>query len=159
MDWLGALIVFLLAPLPIIEMRLSITLGLFTYHLGAWPTFFLTVSSNLLFIPLAWSMAGWLERMFRKSVVLSRFLDWLFAKARKEATRRRQVLEEVGMLVIVALVGIPFPLPGSGIYTALVAAYIFGFSMRKIYPWLAAGVVVACGTFTLLALAGKAVLT
>ena len=44
MDWLGALIVFLLSPLPLIEMRVSIGLGLFTYHLGAWATFLATSS-------------------------------------------------------------------------------------------------------------------
>jgi uncharacterized membrane protein len=158
MDWLGALIVFLLAPLPLIEMRVSIGLGLFHYHLGAWPTFWLTVASNLLFIPLAWSLRLPLERLCRRSRHLNRFLDWLFAKARREVSHRREVLEEVGMLVIVALVGVPIPLPGSGIYTALVAAYVFGFSMRKIYPWIAAGVVVACAALTLLGVAGKAIL-
>jgi uncharacterized membrane protein len=158
MDWLAALIVFVLAPLPLIEMRVSIGLGLFHYQLGAWPTFLLTVASNLLFIPIAWSLLPLFERLCRKSPPFSRLLDWAFAKARREVSHRREVLEEVGMFAIVALVGIPFPLPGSGIYTALVAAYVFGLSMRKIFPWIAAGVVVACTALTLLALAGKAVL-
>jgi uncharacterized membrane protein len=159
MDWLAALIVFALAPLPVIEMRASIGLGLFRYHLGPWTTFFLVAASNLLFIPVAWSLRLPLERLLRRSEALGRFLDWLFAKARREATHRREVLEEVGMFAIVALVGIPFPLPGSGIYTAMIAAYVFGFSMRKIYPWLAAGVVVACAALTLLGVAGKAALS
>jgi uncharacterized membrane protein len=159
MDWQAALIVFLLAPLPLIEMRVSIGLGLFRYHLGPWATFLLVVVSNLLFIPLAWSLRHPAERLFRRSRRLSGFLDWLFAKARREASHRREVLEELGMFVIVALVGIPVPLPGSGIYTALVAAYVFGLSMRKIFPWIAAGVVVAAGALTLLGLASRAVLT
>lgn len=159
MDWLAALIVFLLAPLPLIEMRASIALGILRYHLGAPATFLLTVTSNLLFIPLAWSLRTPLERLFRRSPTLARFLDWLFAKARREASHRHEVLEEAGMLLIVALVAIPIPLPGSGIYTAMVAAYVFGLSMRKAYPWIAAGVVIACGALTLLTEAGKAALT
>ncbi|MEA3203087.1 MAG: hypothetical protein QOI63_757 [Thermoplasmata archaeon] len=158
MDWLGALIVVVLAPLPFIEMRVSIYLGLFTYHFGPWTTFALTAASNLLFIPVAWSLRTPLERLLRRNARVAQFLDWLFAKTRKEVTHRRAVLEEFGMFAIVALVGVPVPLPGSGIYTALLAAYLFGFSMRKIYPWLAAGVVVACGVLTLLGVAGKAIL-
>ncbi|HUR62021.1 MAG TPA: small multi-drug export protein [Candidatus Thermoplasmatota archaeon] len=159
MDWLGALIVFVLAPLPLIEMRISIGLGLFTFHLGAWTTFVIVTASNLLFIPVAWSLRNPAERLFRRSQTLSGFLDWVFARARKEVSHRREVLEEMGMFVIVALVGVPVPLPGSGIYTALLAAYIFGIPMRKAYPWLAGGVVVACATLTLLGVAGEAVFT
>ena len=159
MDWLGALIVFLVAPLPLVEMRLSIYLGNVQYHLG-WPlTLLLTVAGNLLFIPLAWSLRHPLERLFRRSRRLGLFLDWLFAKARRETSHRRVVLEELGMFIIVALVAIPFPLPGSGIYTALILAHLFGLPMRKVYPWIAAGVVVACSALTLLALVGKAVVT
>jgi uncharacterized membrane protein len=159
MDWLGALIVFLLAPLPLIEIRVSTSLGLLTYHLGASTTYLLVVVSNLLFIPLAWSLRLPVERMFRRSRRLSAFLDRLYARARKETSHRREVLEELGMFVIVALVGIPFPLPGSGIYTAMIVAHIFGLPMKKVFPWIAAGVLVATAGFMLLVVAGKAVFT
>lgn len=158
MDWMDALIVAALAPLPLIEMRVSIGLGLFHYHLGPWTTFLIVTAANLLFIPVAWALRTPGERLLRRSRTLGRFLDWLFAKTRRETSHRREVLEEVGMFTIVALTGFPIPLPGSGVYTALLAAYVFGLSMRKAYPWIAAGVVVACAALTLLGVAGKAVL-
>ncbi|HEX2066713.1 MAG TPA: small multi-drug export protein [Candidatus Thermoplasmatota archaeon] len=143
MGWLEVLIVFVLAPLPIVEMRLSIILGVFRYDLG-WPaTAVLTAASNLLAIPIIWALLPDLERLCRRSKRLSRWLDWLFGKARKEAGKGKETVEEIGLFVIVALTGLPFPVPGSGLYTALIAAYIFGLRMRKAFPWLAAGVLVA----------------
>ena len=161
MDWLGALIVFLVAPLPIVEMRLSVYLGLFVYG-DTQPTnlvitFLLTVASNLLFILALWPFLTRLERLCRRSAALDRWLDWLFARTRREVTPGKRILEEFGLFGIVALVLIPFPLPGTGLYTAMAAAYIFGLPLRKCFPWMAAGVVVATGGLILLVLAGTAI--
>lgn len=156
MDWLALLIVVALAPLPLVEVRLSIVLGVVRYHLGGPLTFLLVTAANLLFIPVAWALLPPVERLCRRSALLDRLLTRLFAKTRKDVRHWRQVLEEVGMFAIVALLAVPFPLPGSGIYTALVAAYVFGFPLRKVFPWIAAGVVVAAGAFTLLTVGSKA---
>jgi uncharacterized membrane protein len=153
MNWLAVLIVFAVSPLPIVEMRLGIGLGLFRYHLNPWLTFAIAVAANLAIIPQVWYLFPPVERLLRRSRRLSRWLDWLFAKTRRETTKGKQKMEEAALFAIVALTAVPFPLPGSGLYTALVAAYIFGLPMRKSFPWLAAGVVFACGALVFLGVA------
>lgn len=157
MDWLGIVIVFLVAPLPIVEVRLSVVLGLTFYHLGVPLTFALTVLSNLLFILILWPQLPRLERLFRRSATLGRWLDWLLARYRREVTPGKQRLEGLGLFTIVALVGVPIPLPGSGLYTALGAAYIFGMPLKKTLVWLMAGVFVATTVIVLLVQAGRIV--
>jgi len=150
-EWVvDALIVFALAGLPIIEMRLAIGLGIFVYGLPAWLVCLLAIAANLLIIAPMWFLFPHVERGVRRWRPMSRFLDWLFSKTRKE-TAKRETIEEFGLFAIVAMTAIPFPVPGTGLYTAITAQYIFGLPMRKAAPYLVAGVVVACVALTILA--------
>ncbi len=162
MEWLEALIVFLVAPLPIVEIRVAVYLGLGPlggeYHLDWLITFVLTVLANVLFIVMLWPFLPRLESLCRKSRRLNRWLDWLFARTRREVTPGKRILEEFSLFGILALVGVPFPLPGSGLYTAMAAAYIFGLSLRKSLPWMVAGIIVATGACVLLMQAGRLIL-
>lgn len=144
----AGLIVLAVSGLPIVEMRLGIGLGIFVYGLNAWLVCILAIVANLLIIAPMWYLFPHGEAGLRRWKAMSRWLDWLFAKTRKEAAKRETV-EEVGLFAIVALTAIPFPVPGTGLYTALIAQYIFGLSMKKALPWLVAGTVVACVALTL----------
>ena len=151
----AALIVFAVAGLPIVEMRLAIGLGIFVYGLHPALVCGLTIAANLLIIAPFWFLFPHVENLLRRSPRMTRWLDWLYSKTRKE-TAKRETIEEVGLFVIVALTAVPFPLPGSGLYTAMTAQYIFGLPMRKAWPWLVAGTVVACVALTLEAALGGA---
>jgi uncharacterized membrane protein len=153
----ASLIVFAVAGLPLVTMRLGIGLGIFVYGLDPVLVCLLAIASNLLVIAPVWFLFPHIERACRRSARLSLLLDRVFARTRKE-TAKRQALEEVGIFVIVALTGVPFPLPGSGLYTGLLAQYIFGLPMRKALPWHVAGIVVACVALTLQAVLGDAAL-
>ena len=113
MDWQQALIVFAVSGLPVVEMRLAVGLGLLHYHMGLPATFILTVAGNLIVIPFVWNNLPPFERLCRRSRRLNQWLDWLYAKTRHEVGQRRTALGGFGLFVIVALTGVPFPLPGT----------------------------------------------
>ncbi|MCA1818946.1 MAG: small multi-drug export protein [Thermoplasmatota archaeon] len=151
----AAFVVLGVSGLPVIEMRLAVGLGIFVFHLPPVVVFLLTVAGNLFVMAPVWFLFPHAERGLRRWVAMGRWLDWLYARTRRDTANRRAV-ESVGLFAVVALTAVPFPLPGSGLYTALVATYIFGLPLRKAFPWLAAGIVVATALLTLEAWAGGA---
>src|SRR5687768_3560922 len=118
----GTLVLLAVSGLPIVEMRLAIWLGLTEYSMPPVYVGAITIVGNLLIIAPAWFVLPHLETGLRRWRPMSRWLDWLFSKTRKE-TAKREKAEEFGLFVIVALTGLPVPIPGSGLYTALIAAY------------------------------------
>jgi len=145
--WVKDLVVLAVSGLPVVEMRLGIGLGVLRYHLHPFEVWLLSTGANLLVVAPVWFLLPHVENGLRRSARMGRWLDRLFARTRHE-TRRARALAEVGLLLIVVLVAVPFPLPGSGLYTALLVAYIVGLPLRKALPWLAVGIAVACLAIT-----------
>ena len=133
---------FIVAMLPIIELR-----GAIPYAVGVgmpWPqAYLLAVTGNLVpVVPLLLFLgpvSGWLQRM----PVFGRFFDWVFTRTR----RRSGVIERYGPLGLALFVAIPLPITGA--WTGSAAAYLFGFSFKRSFPAITAGVLIAGGVVTL----------
>ena len=130
------LCVFFCAMLPIIELRGAIPLGA---GLGlSWlESFALSVAGNLLPVPfllLLWQLVLRLLRRFRRTAGLA---DWLEARA----LRSRERVENRafwGLLVFVAI-----PLPGTGAWTGALIAAMLDIRLKRAFPAIALGVVLA----------------
>jgi len=153
-QWFSALpkewVVFLIATLPIIELRGAIPWALSGAMGGSlgWPTAFLLSFAGNLFpiLPvLAW-LGPLSDRWMERSPLANRFFTWLFARTR----RRGDVVARYGPLGLAVFVAIP--LPGTGAWTGAILAFLFGIPIRTAFLWIALGVLGAGAIVTLASL-------
>jgi uncharacterized membrane protein len=132
-------VTFLLATLPIAELRGAIPWALYPTGGGlAWPVAYLwaVLGNALPVIPLLLFL-GPVSEWLRRWRLFDRFFDWLFARTR----RRGKVIERfeaIGLTLFVAI-----PLPVTGAWTGCAAAFIFGIRFRYALPAVLAGILIA----------------
>ena len=144
------LVTSLIAMVPIAELRGAIPWALLDLPLGGglnWPAaYFFAVVGNL--IPIAPLLLGIekLQLWLRKYRLFDIFFDWLFKRTR----RRGKVIEKYKALGLIVFVGIPLPVTGA--WTGVVAAFLFGIPFRLAFPAIIAGVLLSGIIVTLLSL-------
>lgn len=115
------LIVFLLGLAPISEVRGAIPFGLSAgLPLGA--TLFWAILGNFLpVLPVLYfleSISNWLRKHFK---FWDKFFAWLFNRTRKHSA----TFEKYGWIGLAIFVGIPLPMTGA--WSGIAAAFVFGF--------------------------------
>jgi len=151
-EWLGELPapvgVFLMATLPIFELRGAIPLG-YALHAGSpLVVYLLAVAGNFVpVIPILLLLEP-AERHLRRFKMCDRFLDWLFQRTvkRSKLVRRYQA---VGLILFVAI-----PAPVTGAWTGTVAAYLFKLPLRQAVPCIILGILIAGIVVTILTASG-----
>lgn len=134
---------------PALELRASIPYGLLATDLPWWAVVLAAVVVNWLVAPLVY--------LFLKYVLaLLLRLGWFarFWQRYSERTQRRisRSVDTWGAWGLVLFIGIP--LPGSGVYTGALGAYLLGMGFRR-FMWVAlAGVLVAAAAVTAIVLSG-----
>ncbi|MFO7654236.1 MAG: small multi-drug export protein [Candidatus Krumholzibacteriia bacterium] len=131
------LAVFVIAMLPVFELRGAIPAG---YALGMdspWSIFLLAVVGNFMPVLPILCLLGPVERFLRRYRTWDRFFDWLFRRtvSRSELIRRYQSL---GLVLFVAI-----PAPMTGAWTGSVAAYLFKLPLRLAIPCIILGILIA----------------
>ena len=137
------LAVFLVAMLPVFELRGAIPAG---YAMGMQSPVFiyiLAVIGN--FVPVLPILLGLgpAERYLRRFRLVDRFLDWLFKRTRSRSDVIRKY-ESLGLILFVAI-----PLPMTGAWTGSVAAYLFKLPLRLAIPCIILGILIAGVVVTL----------
>lgn len=132
------LVVFLLAMSPVGEVRMSIPVGMLLFKMHWAEAFTWSLLGNLLVVPLlvwalpafdAWAadrrIGGWLNR--------------IYAKTRTKTSEKVERYQEYALFLLIAT-----PLPGTGAWTGVIAAHLFGVPLRAGAPYYYAGIVAAC---------------
>ena len=133
-----ALFTFFVAASPIVELRGAIPLALLVYELPLWQAFFLSVAGNMLpvfLLPILGVVSGELSRRFS---IFERYFTWLFSKTTRNKKRMFDIFRDFALVVFVAI-----PLPFTGAWTAIVAAFVFGIPFRRAFPLILFGVIIA----------------
>ena len=144
------LIAFLIAMIPIAELRGAIPWALLDPPIGgglSWPVaYFFSVIGNL--APVAPLLLGIEKLQFwlRRYKFFDKFFDWLFRRTRK----RSKLIEKYEAIGLVFFVGIPLPVTGA--WTGVVAAFLFGIPFRLAFPAIIVGVMLAGTIVTLISL-------
>jgi len=154
LNWINtlpqALAVFVLATLPIFELRGAIPFG---FYLGLAPlqTFCLALAGNLLpVIPLLFLLEPVSQRL-RKFPLWDKFFDGLFQRTRKNA----KIVERYAALGLILFVAVPLPFTGA--WTGAVAASLFKIKFRYAFYAISLGVIIAGLIVMFLCLGGKLV--
>ena len=121
------LITMVISAFPIIELRGAIPLAINVLGMETIPVLILSIIGSIIPIfPILWflNIATKYAHHFPK---LGTFLDWLFTRTRSKGKQ----IEKYEFIGLVLFIGIP--LPGTGVWTGTVAAYLFGLSPTKTF--------------------------
>lgn len=131
-----ALLTFLLAMVPVVELRGAIPYGV-AAGLPLWAAYWLAVTGNLLPVPFIMLLV---RRVFTR---LRRGAWWgpKIAALEHRAHLKGRIVTKYRLPGLVLLVAIP--LPGTGAWTGALAASLLDIRMKTALPAIAAGVLIA----------------
>jgi len=139
---------FLIAMIPISELRAAIPIGIKVYHLSIWSAYFWSVLGNLvpmiLILLILQPIADFLSRHFR---IFHKFFEWLFEHTRKRGAKK---FEKWGEAAVFILTATPIPLLGG--WTGPLAAFVFNIKLKKSIPLVILGCMAAGVIVTILTL-------
>jgi uncharacterized membrane protein len=126
---------FLLAMIPITELRASIPIAITVYNMNPFMALFYSVLGNVVAGAL---VIFFVEKILQYILNLSPFLENLWQKyINRIHKKNKEKFEKWGAVILVTFVAIPLPM--TGIVTGAVAASIFQIPFKQAWPLLALG--------------------
>ena len=135
---------FVIASLPISELRGAIPVALGVYDLPLWSGLLWAILGNLAPIPVILRILEPVSNFLRqRSRFWEGFFQWLFARTRRRGEHYFRVYKELGLVLFVAV-----PLPITGAWTGSVAAFLFGLPPGRSFLLITLGVLIAASVVT-----------
>jgi uncharacterized membrane protein len=138
------LITFIIAMVPIFELRGAVPLAMFGLGMTGLEAFFWAVLGNSIAGAVVVALLDPVSRALRAFGPFDRFFDWLFERTRRKHSKSFERYESLALLIFVAI-----PLPMTGAWSGAAAAFVFGIKPRVAIPLIVAGVVLAGVAVTL----------
>lgn len=134
------LITLLISMLPISELRGAIPVAISVYDIPALSAFFWAVLGNIIpVIFILWGLDLLINRfLVHRIYILNRFFTWLFERTRRNHSRKFERWKELALVILVAI-----PLPFTGAWTGALAAFVFGIPIKRAFPLIVLGVLIA----------------
>jgi len=130
---------FLIAMIPIGELRAAIPIALSVYRLSPLNAFVWAVLGNLIpVLLLLWLLEPLTKYLDDHFYSLNRFFAWLFERTRRKHSRK---FELWGALALISFVAIPLPMTGA--WSGAIAAFVFGIPFKKALLSITLGVLIA----------------
>jgi uncharacterized membrane protein len=129
--------VFLIAMIPIFELRGAIPIGVLSYKLPLWKVFPIAIAGNMVPIFFILLFFDLITKLFFKVPFLKKMLEAIFRRTRSKSAIIEKY-EEIGLMFFVAI-----PLPITGAWTGSLAAYLLGLSFWKSILFIFFGVLIA----------------
>ena len=132
-----AIMTFLMAMVPVIELRGAIPFGIVS-GLSVPLTFVLAVAGNLLPIPI---LVVFTRKVFEWLRTKSEKLNNLVCRLEAKADKNKSLVEKSefwGLMILVAI-----PLPGTGAWTGALVAAMLNMRLKRAMPAIIVGVIVA----------------
>lgn len=142
LSWIGAIpkevIVFLMAMLPILELRGAIPWAIkFAPTIPIAKTYLLAVAGNFVPVIPILLLLDPVSSFLRRVDIFDRFFRWLFARTRRRG-KLIQKYEAIGLTLFVAI-----PLPVTGAWTGALAAFVFGIRFKWAIICIGLGILIA----------------
>jgi len=142
------LIVFLIAMVPVAELRGAIPVAIDVFGMPWYTALGISIVGNILPVPFILLLLESVQKALRPIRLFDRFFTWLFASTRKK-TAIIEKYEFLGLLLFVAV-----PLPLTGAWTGSVAAFLMGMRFWPAFLSILGGVIIAGVIVTVLSLLG-----
>lgn len=134
-----ALVTLLLSMVPVLELRGAIPIGV-TLGLDFKVAILVAIIGNLIPVPF---LILFTKRVFEVIRNISPKLDLFVRKMEQKAAAKSDIVQRYAFWGLVVLVAIP--LPGTGAWTGSLIAAMLNMRIRKAFPAIALGVLIAAG--------------
>lgn len=131
------LLTFLVAMVPVVELRGAIPFGV-VRGLNLWTAIIASVLGNLVPVPF---IILFIRRIFAWMRAHMPKLDGLVTRMEKKAEKNRAAVEKYAFWGLAILVAIP--LPGTGAWTGALVAAMMEMRLKHAFPAIVIGVVIA----------------
>ena len=131
------LLTFLVAMVPVVELRGAIPFGV-VRGLNLWTAIIASVLGNLVPVPF---IILFIRRIFAWMCAHMPKLDGLVTRMEKKAEKNRAAVEKYAFWGLAILVAIP--LPGTGAWTGALVAAMMEMRLKRAFPAIVIGVVIA----------------
>lgn len=134
------LVILLMSMLPISELRGAIPVAIGVYNMSIVSAFFLAVLGNLIPVIFIIKILDLLVNKFliHRIYIFNRFFTWLFEKTRSRHSKKFERWRDFALIVLVAI-----PLPFTGAWTGALAAFVFNIPIKRAFPLITLGVLIA----------------
>jgi len=130
---------FLIAMLPISELRASIPIAIKVYHLPVWSAYTFSVLGNLVpMILIVLVLAPIADFLSRHIKIFEKFFVWLFRHTRHRGEKKFERWGEFAVFILTAT-----PIPFLGGWTGPLAAFVFDVKLRRSIPLIVLGCITA----------------
>ena len=132
-------ITLLISMLPISELRGAIPVAIGVYNMSATTAFFWAVLGNIIpVIFILWFLKAVSNFLSHRIYWFNRFFTWLFERTRQKHSNKFEHWRDLALVILVAI-----PLPFTGAWTGALAAFVFGVPVKKAFPLIVLGVLIA----------------
>ncbi len=135
--------------LPFLELRASIPYGILKTNMHWSLIFLICVITNIILGAVLYPLLDKIIRISTKIKIIENLYQRYVEKTQKKINK---YVEKYGELAVAVFIGIP--LPGSGVYSGALAAYLIGLKYRKFMIANIIGVLIAGIVVTIVSLTG-----
>ncbi len=134
------IIILLTSMLPITELRATIPIALIVYEMPVWSAFLLAILGNLIpVILIIWFLNLLINKfLIHQIYIFNRFFTWLFERTQRKHSKKFERWRDLALVILVAI-----PLPFTGAWTGALAAFVFGIPIKRAFPLIALGILIA----------------
>ena len=143
----------LISMVPVIELRGAIPIAV-AHGLDFWPALVTAVIGNLIPVPF---IIIFIRRIFLWMRRRSERLGRLVARLEARAEKKRGTVERYAFWGLVVLVAVP--LPGTGAWTGALVAAMMDLRLKRAFPAIALGVLIAAAIVSVVTLGAGAVIS
>jgi uncharacterized membrane protein len=140
------LIVFIVSMLPISELRGAIPIGINVLDMHWYHAFPIAYVGNLVPVPFLFFFMERIRRLSARMGILGVWVEKFLNRTR----RRAEFIEKYGRVGLALFVAIPLPITGA--WTGIIAAYLLGMRFRDTILPVCVGVLISGTIVTLLSL-------
>ncbi len=141
---------FLISLAPFTELRGGLPYA-FVAGIPWYWAFLVAVAGNILAIPLYYVFLNSLNRLLLRIKLYKKWFTWLVRRVQKRIAKNYTRQTTWALTFLVAI-----PLPMTGAYTGTLASWLLGIPLKRAFPYLAIGVVIAGVAVLALLLTGTA---
>ena len=128
--------VFLISMTPVLEQRVALPLAIIGYHMPIWKALLITFVGNIIPVLLLLFFADSFHRWVQKNS--GTFFGRAWIKKLHKAQHSFSKYERFGLIGLAIF--IILPIPGSGIFTGTMIAFLMGVPFRHSWPYITGAV-------------------
>lgn len=114
-----------LTLLPFLELRASIPYGIFKTDIHWMIIFLICIFFNIILAFLVWFFVNYIMHLFLKVKFIEKIYHKIVERTQKKI---KPYVEKYGVIGLALFIGVP--LPGSGVYSGGLGAYLLGFNFK-----------------------------